>query len=100
LNLTPTLSCADWLALGNQPIPETIMKGIEKTEGVCGGSACIEDTRIPVYVIYGLAVQGADLHQITMAYPHLTMIQISTACLYAILHEDEMKRELKENELP
>ena len=36
------------------------LKAVQKTPGVCGGHACIRNTRIPVWVLVSLRQQGAN----------------------------------------
>jgi uncharacterized protein (DUF433 family) len=41
------------------------MTGIERTDGVCGGSACIAGTRVPVWVlVHAWAYVDAHRHEI------------------------------------
>jgi len=47
------------------------MTGIEKTPEVCGGSACIAGTRIPVWVLEGYRRLGWTEARILASYPGL-----------------------------
>ena len=45
--------------------------GIVSTPGVCGGDPCIIRTRIPVWLLESMRLQGASEAQILEAYPSL-----------------------------
>lgn len=77
-------------------VPPVKVGKITKTPGVCGGSACIDETRIPVYVLEGLYRQGANMDTFRQAYPQLSQDQINAAMSYAILNKEEMDMELSE----
>jgi uncharacterized protein (DUF433 family) len=70
-------------------------KLITKTRGVCGGRACIANSRIPVYIIEEYRRAGFT-EKIPLAYPHLRMEQILAALDYATSHPQEMERDMKE----
>lgn len=74
------------------------MKGITKTKGVCGGAACIENTRIPVWMIVeywtNLSVKNDTLLQI---FPTITRGQLELVHLYYSANREEVDREVREN---
>ena len=73
---------------------------IERREGVCGGRAVIEGTRITVWLIVGFLKKGImTVEQIKEAYPHLTMAQIYDALSYYHDHEAEIEEDLRQNTL-
>lgn len=72
--------------------------GIERTQGVCGGSACIVRTRIPVWLLHGLHQQGMSEADILYNYPTLRAEDLVNAWAYARTHREEIERELQENE--
>lgn len=71
--------------------------GIESTPGVCGGSACILRTRIPVWVLEELRRQGQSESGLLDAYPSLRAQDLVNAWNYVRSHRDEINREIREN---
>lgn len=70
---------------------------IIKTPGVCGGSACIAGTRIPVWVVEVTKRQGRAPAHVTESYPHITHDQIRAAFKYAEDNKDEIDQDIREN---
>jgi uncharacterized protein (DUF433 family) len=56
---------------------------IRKTPGVSGGTACVGDTRIPVWTLWRFKELGLTEAQLLEAYPSLTLQALSTAWDYA-----------------
>src|SRR3569833_3023893 len=56
---------------------------IRKSPGVCGGEACIRNTRIPVWVLEGYTRLGLSGAQLLGAYPTLTRDDLLAARAYA-----------------
>lgn len=73
-------------------------EGIEKTEGVCGGSARIRQTRIPVWILESYRRQGVSEAELLQNYPSLTAQDLANAWNYIRSHQDEIEREIAENE--
>ncbi|TAE47654.1 MAG: DUF433 domain-containing protein, partial [Oscillatoriales cyanobacterium] len=46
--------------------------GVKKTPGVCGGDACVGNTRIQVWVLVGYRRLGCSDAELLKCYPHLT----------------------------
>ena len=67
--------------------------GVEHVPGVCGGSAVLVGTRMPVWCLSRLSVEEIHEH-----YPHLTDKQIAAAHAYAAEHPDEIARDIAEQE--
>lgn len=65
---------------------------VKKTPGVCGGSACIQGTRIPVWYL------GLTDSQILRRYPSISAIQLSAAWEYAAANEAEIQQDIWENQ--
>jgi uncharacterized protein (DUF433 family) len=57
-------------------------EAIQRTPGVCGGQACIRNTRIPVWTIVSFHLQGADQTEILRNFPNLTPQDLSSAWAY------------------
>jgi uncharacterized protein (DUF433 family) len=76
-----------------------VAKGIEKTEGVCGGSARIAGTRIPVWQLVAARDLGASEAQLLLDYPGLRAEDLVNAWSYARSHRDEIEAEIHENEV-
>ena len=65
---------------------------VTKTPGVCGGVACLANTRMPVWILSRL-----DDGQVRSFYPHLTEQQIADARSYAAANPEEMRRDIDEH---
>lgn len=73
-------------------------EGIEKTKGVCGGSARIRETRIPVWSLENSRRQGVSEAELLQNYPSLSAQDLANAWAYVRLHQEEIEREITENE--
>ncbi len=58
------------------------LKAVQKTPGICGGHACIRNTRIPVWVLVSLRQQGANDRELLENYPSLTSEDLIAAWEY------------------
>ncbi len=71
---------------------------VVKIKGVRDGKPVIKDTRIPVWIIAGWLKRGYSPELIQKEiYPHLTLAQIYDALSYYYDNQDEIDRQLKEN---
>lgn len=66
------------------------LKAVQKTPGVCGGHACIRNTRIPVWVLFSLRQQGANDRELLENYPSLTSEDLIVAWEYYEQHTSEI----------
>jgi uncharacterized protein (DUF433 family) len=71
--------------------------GIDFQTNVCGGSARIIRTRIPVWLLESLRRQGKTDAELLAAYPSLNAEDLANAWNYARSHRDEMDREIAAN---
>ena len=76
-------------------IPEL---AIEKTLNVCGGDACIRNTRIPVWLLVSYQQHGLSDAKILEAYPTLNAVDLANAWRYAENHPQEIAKAILENE--
>jgi uncharacterized protein (DUF433 family) len=60
-----------------------VWRGIAKTPGVCGDSACIAKTRIPVRVMIQALRLGATESELLYDYPTLSAADLVNAWAYA-----------------
>ena len=72
--------------------------GIVKAEGVCGGSARIAGSRIPVWQLVADRESGVSEAQLLVDYPSLRAEDLVNAWSYARSHRDEIQAEIRENE--
>jgi uncharacterized protein (DUF433 family) len=72
--------------------------GIEKTPGVCGGSACIAGTRITVWGLVEARRIGYREADLLTSYPSLSATDIANAWAYAEAFSDEIETEIREND--
>jgi uncharacterized protein (DUF433 family) len=75
------------------------MKNINKTKNVCGGSACIRQTRITVWMLENARRQGITEADLLLNYPSLTAGDLTVAWEYARVNLEEINNEIKENNL-
>jgi uncharacterized protein (DUF433 family) len=73
-------------------------RGIEKTPGVCGGEACIDRTRIPVWVLVNARNLGISESQLLRDYPTISASDLANAWMYATVHPTEIARAIRANE--
>ena len=95
--LLPEMTYQEKLSLLGQ-ITEDVHPGIEQTPDVCGGVACIIGTRIPVWALVGYKQLGASDAVLLQAYPTLDAEQLAQAWAYYRFHQDEIDRQIAENE--
>ncbi|MBW4506867.1 MAG: DUF433 domain-containing protein [Scytonematopsis contorta HA4267-MV1] len=73
-------------------------QGIEKTPGVCGGDACITNTRIPVWSLVNDRNLGMSDAEILKAFPSLNAADLVNAWVYADAHNIEIEQAIREND--
>lgn len=73
--------------------------GITHTPGVCGGRACIRDTRIPVWTIVEAKQMGATDLELLQSFQGLTAEDITNAIRYYHGHKDEIEADLKDQRI-
>lgn len=73
-------------------------RGIEKTPGVCGGSACIAGTRITVWGLVEARRIGYSEADLLTSYPSLSATDLANAWVYASAFADEIETEIREND--
>ncbi|HRH95868.1 MAG TPA: DUF433 domain-containing protein [Prosthecobacter sp.] len=71
--------------------------GIDFQDNVCGGSARIIRTRIPVWLLEALRRGGRTDAELLAAYPSLTAEDLANAWNYARTHREEMERGIAAN---
>lgn len=72
--------------------------GIEKTENVMGGAACVRQTRIPVWLLEQARRQGVSEADLLRNYPQLTAQDLANAWDYASSHRSEIEAAIAANE--
>lgn len=72
-------------------------RGIEKTPNVCGGSACLINTRIPVWILVEARQLGITEAQLLQDYPHISAADLVNAWAYAAAFPEEIETEIREN---
>ncbi|MEB3281113.1 MAG: DUF433 domain-containing protein [Lyngbya sp.] len=96
LSLTPAEK-AEAIHLLTQSL-NTQWRGITKTVGVCGGDACIANTRIPVWVLVNAQKLGVSEAQLLLDYPTLSATDLTNAWIYYQTHLEEIETAIRENE--
>jgi uncharacterized protein (DUF433 family) len=64
---------------------------IKRTPGVCGGAACVRDTRIPVWTLIRLTQLGRDHEQLIADFPGLTRADLGAVQDYYQTHTAEIE---------
>jgi len=77
----------------------TLGGGIEKTPGVCGGSACIAGTRITVWGLVEARRIGYSEADLLISYPSLSATDLANAWAYAEAFPAEIETEIWENSM-
>ncbi len=72
--------------------------GIESEPSVCGGSAMIVRTRIPVWILEQARRLGMSEATLLGAYPSLRAEDLAHAWAYVRSHRAEIDRDIVENE--
>jgi uncharacterized protein (DUF433 family) len=83
-----------WIAqdLGNA------FPGIESRSDVAGGEACVVRTRIPVWILVQGRRLGMTEADLLRSYPSLRAEDLANVWAYARLHQEEIDRQIAENE--
>lgn len=69
-------------------------RGIRKLAGVCGGRACIEGTRIPVWTFVNFRQQGLTEIEILYNYPGLAPQDLKSAWKYYLQNQEEIEADI------
>lgn len=72
--------------------------GIESQPGVCGGSACIVRTRVPVWLLEQARRLGVSESELLRCYPGLRAADLANAWAYVRAHPEEVQRDFLDNE--
>lgn len=64
------------------PQVSELMALVEKTPDVCGGDACIRDTRIMVWLLVAMRQAGMSEEEILYNYPTLRQEELAAAWEY------------------
>ncbi len=71
--------------------------GIEKTPHVCGGSACVIRTRIPVWSIVEYMLMGIGREKLLLNFPTLRAQDLANVWAYYDANKAEIDTEIAEN---
>ena len=74
-----------------------VFPGIEKTTYVCGGSACIIRTRIPVWTLVSFKKLGMTDLTLLSSYPTLRQQDLNNAWAYYKVEKHEIDTDIREN---
>jgi uncharacterized protein (DUF433 family) len=72
---------------------------IDKTEEVCGGSARIWNTRIPVWLLVAYRLIGSSEVEILEFFPDLTQADLDEAWKYYESNQQEIEQEMLDNDM-
>ena len=76
----------------------TVFPGIESVPGVIGGDPVIAQTRIPVWLLVEIRRSGVSDAELLREYPSLTSNDLANAWAYYEANQDEIDRQIEENE--
>jgi uncharacterized protein (DUF433 family) len=71
---------------------------VRKTPDVCGGDACVRDTRIMVWLLVALRHDGATDEELLSGYPDLTSEDLAAAWEYYRQHPQEIDEAIANQE--
>jgi uncharacterized protein (DUF433 family) len=71
---------------------------IRKTAGVCGGDACIRNSRIMVWLLVAEKRAGRADREILESFPTLTARDLAAAWEYATQHPEEIELAISRQE--
>jgi uncharacterized protein (DUF433 family) len=71
---------------------------IQKRDGVCGGAACLRETRITVWGLAAYRRLGLDDAEIMRRVAGLTHADLTIAWAYCADHADEIEQDIRDNE--
>ncbi len=71
---------------------------ITKTPGVMGGDACIDNTRIPVWLLTSYRNDGATDAFILDCYPHLSAADLVNVWAYSEAYSDEIESAIRQQD--
>lgn len=71
---------------------------INRTPNVCGGSACVNNTRIPVWLLEGMRRDGASDDCILNTYTQFRPADLAAVWAYVAAHRDEIDEEIRQND--
>ena len=71
---------------------------IRKTPGVCGGRACVGNTRIAVWLLVALRKQGLEDEALLRSYPQLTPAHLRLVADYSQAHRAEVEHDIREQD--
>jgi uncharacterized protein (DUF433 family) len=74
-----------------------LKQGIQKTPGVCGGEACVGETRLAVWMLVEARRAGCTDTEILQDYPGLNAARLANAWAYAASHAEEIEAAITEN---
>jgi uncharacterized protein (DUF433 family) len=73
---------------------------IVHTPGVCGGRACIDNTRLPVWVLVNFHRMGTSDAELLNWYPSLTQYGLTNALTYAFDNKAEIDKDIADQTDP
>ena len=71
---------------------------IKKDPRVCGGDACIRNTRIPVWSLVSYRKLGSTDEELLKVYPNLTLADLQAAWDYFAINGSEIDATIREND--
>jgi uncharacterized protein (DUF433 family) len=72
--------------------------GVEKSDNLMGGVACLRETRIPVWLLEQARRLGSSEADLLRNYPQLTAADLQNAWDYVAGHRREIEDSISENE--
>jgi len=69
---------------------------VQKTQGICGGSPHIRNTRIPVRSLVQYWKEGTSDRELLEVYPSLKQSDLKAAWNYYALYQNEIDQEIEE----
>ena len=82
-------------------VPNSDVEGrpIVETPGICGGSARIYGTRIPVWVVEGARRSGWSNFDLLENYPTINQADLEMVWAFVSTHREKIEQEIRENKI-
>ena len=79
-------------------MPRTSATSVSKTPDIQGGDACVQGTRIPVWVLVNYRRLGVSDAELLSGYPSLNAADLEAAWEYAAANSHEIDSAIHEHE--
>lgn len=98
LDLVETAQLTLWLTGNTHSLVGSDHPLVVASPGVCGGSARLIRTRVPIWTLERMRQAGVSEAEILRSFPNLCAADLVQAWSYVSCHREEIERDIRENE--